>query len=718
MFCRRICLLLATLTLLQVAHAAVVVSTDLERSGQPLGNPSFIPSAVSEQTLAVTANGQGIEHAHSQAISAVDGDFAMTFWYRPQQDHTGAWRIITIKGNAPAERNFSLWMRPNDNRVHFRLSTAATFNDGGDSASELILNQWHHIAYVKEGNQLKLFINGRLDATDALGGAAIVNDGPLYIGSSPWHPSALGELAHVNVYQRTITALEARSLYLSEFTEFNLEEQGLAQGTPAYTTGAVVDAQALRINSADDGVVLPNSINLRPGTADFSVGLWFRMEAGHSGTWRALLRKANAGTDQTFGLWLHPDSNRLRFRISTDQQADTVGDSNAELALNEWTHLAYVKHQGTLRLYINGVQDVSINIPGNVQENNGPLYIGANPWDAAAIGSFDQVSVYNYRLIATDIARTVNQARMTPAVGGSWGPVIPWPHVAVSAANLPDGKILTWSGSERTTWPRDEQTYSSTWDPASNTFFELFHEGHNMFCAHLAMTEEGQVFVNGGRNQTNSPWTSLFDYRDNEWHQIENMATGGRWYPVTMALPSGHMMTSMGTATNFANPETWSDASGWQVLNNVDYSSMRQSNDGTAGSRRWWPTLTVAPSGEVFHFWTEAESHLIDTNGTGAVRDAQLTSNHANPAPGVYVQYDAGKLLVSGGNQGSWGNAATRDQTYTVDMNGPSPAIETAAAMNNRRTFHNLVPLPNGEVIAIGGSQYSGAFNNRGAGRW
>ena len=39
---------------------------------------------------------------------------------------------------------------------------------------------------------------------------------------------------------------------------------------------------------------------------------------------------------------------------------------------------------------------------------------------------------------------------------GSWGPVLPWPHVAVSAANLPDGRILTWSGSERDTWPRTD----------------------------------------------------------------------------------------------------------------------------------------------------------------------------------------------------------------------------------------------------------------------
>ncbi len=90
-----------------------------------------------------------------------------------------------------------------------------------------------------------------------------------------------------------------------------------------------------------------------------------------------------------------------------------------------------------------------------------------------------------------------------PQVTGQWGPVIAWPQVAVSAANLPDGRILTWSGSERRTWPTTEQTYSSTWDPETGAFFEVFHDSHNMFCAHLAMMADGQVFVNGGRNQQN-----------------------------------------------------------------------------------------------------------------------------------------------------------------------------------------------------------------------
>jgi hypothetical protein len=140
-----------------------------------------------------------------------------------------------------------------------------------------------------------------------------------------------------------------------------------------------------------------------------------------------------------------------------------------------------------------------------------------------------------------------------PADVGTWGDVLSWPHVAVSMANLPDGRILTYSGSERRTWPTTERTFSATWNPETGEFIENLHDGHNMFCAALSMTHDGQVFVNGGRNQGNSPWTTLFNYRDNQWNSIENMASGGRWYPTTLTMGNGNIRTALGSSTR--NPD-------------------------------------------------------------------------------------------------------------------------------------------------------------------
>ena len=119
-------------------------------------------------------------------------------------------------------------------------------------------------------------------------------------------------------------------------------------------------------------------------------------------------------------------------------------------------------------------------------------------------------------------------------VKGQWGPVIPWPHIPVSAANLPDGRILTYSAARATSFPAavKAQTYSATWDPASNTFIDTLNDGHDMFCAHLSTLEDGRIFVTGGRNRVMT--TSTFDFKTNTWTQIDDM-NNGRWHSLRLA---------------------------------------------------------------------------------------------------------------------------------------------------------------------------------------
>ncbi len=300
---------------------------------------------------------------------------------------------------------------------------------------------------------------------------------------------------------------------------------------------------------------------------------------------------------------------------------------------------------------------------------------------------------------------------------GQWGPVIPWPHVAVSAANLPDGRILTWSGSERATWPTTEQTYSGTWNPETGEFIEVFHTGHNMFCAHLAMAEDGRVFVNGGRNQTNSPWTSLFDYRNNSWEQIENMPSGGRWYPTTLALSDGDMFTAIGTATNQRNPERWDPVSGWQVQNGIDFNSMVLDDyfsTGTHGESHWWPLLHVAPNGKIFHSGPTPQMHWINTARNGDFKAVGSVFTDWYHKHGTTIMYDEGRLLTAGG-WASGADIASTNQAFTVDLNGPAPVVALTQPMQHARKFHNGVMLPNGEVLVVGGNTSGRKFSDDGA---
>ena len=84
-------------------------------------------------------------------------------------------------------------------------------------------------------------------------------------------------------------------------------------------------------------------------------------------------------------------------------------------------------------------------------------------------------------------------------VTGAWGPVIQWPHIPVSVAHLADGRVITWASTRPTTFPAGETfTYSTIFDPRTNTFTDLPNIKHDMFCAGVASLADGPFLVSGG----------------------------------------------------------------------------------------------------------------------------------------------------------------------------------------------------------------------------
>jgi len=153
-----------------------------------------------------------IPHSGSLFLGAEDRDFAVSFWIYLRTGATGAWRAIMHKGSSDSQRTFSLWMHPEDDRVHFRISTSAGPNEGGDSVSSLSLHRWTHVAYVKAGRSLKLYLDGRLDAVVSLQGASVANAGPVYLGRSPWYAGIDGALDDVRAFAFALPAGAVESL--------------------------------------------------------------------------------------------------------------------------------------------------------------------------------------------------------------------------------------------------------------------------------------------------------------------------------------------------------------------------------------------------------------------------------------------------------------------------------------------------------------------------
>lgn len=293
---------------------------------------------------------------------------------------------------------------------------------------------------------------------------------------------------------------------------------------------------------------------------------------------------------------------------------------------------------------------------------------------------------------------------------GSWGPVISWPQIPVSAANLADGRVLTWASNQADNFQLNgpEYTHASVWDPSDNSFIDVSHPGHDMFCAHQVMLEDGRVFVNGGRSH--SPLTSVFDSETDTWTVMENMSFG-RWYPTTIALSDGSVLTALG-GSGGQYPELWESGLGWKLMTGIDLTAPILSFT-SYWEQDWWPYLTVKPDGDLLHYGPTPDMHTVNTSGVGSISGEGVLTTDWYPKNGAHTVYDEGKIIVTGGGISESIRAST-NKALVIDFNGPNPIVTTIAPMTHPRRFHNAIVLANGEVLFVGGNTSGIQFDDTG----
>ncbi len=316
--------------------------------------------------------------------------------------------------------------------------------------------------------------------------------------------------------------------------------------------------------------------------------------------------------------------------------------------------------------------------------------------------------------VAPAPSATTATARITL---GEWGSIINWtPHIPVTAATLPDGRLLTFSSNQRTTFPVGaEFTYAAVWNPKTGAFTEINNNRHDMFCGGTAMLPDGRVLINGGRNTVRL--SSIFDWRTNQWSAIPNM-NDPRWYNTSVALTDGSVFTVTGDGgTNTA--ERWTSSGGWQRLTGIPWQTVI-SQPGYV--TRWHPLIMIAPDGRLFHGGPTREMNWITTANGGSLSYAGVNVPGAlYPKEGCFAMYDEGQILVAGGSSST--SSGSVDSTtgtstgaaFTIDLRSGSPVVSSAPSMQYARQFCNSVILPNGEVIVIGGNTSGRKFNDTGS---
>jgi galactose oxidase len=300
----------------------------------------------------------------------------------------------------------------------------------------------------------------------------------------------------------------------------------------------------------------------------------------------------------------------------------------------------------------------------------------------------------------------------TDPAQGIWGPTIGFPLVPAAAAQLPDGRILTWSAQ----LPNDYiggsgLTQTAILDPNTTVVTQstVTNTQHDMFCPGTATLTDGRLMVTGGSDSTK---TSIYDPTTGQWTAGPPMNLG-RGYQGMTTLSDGRAFVLGGSwsgALGGKNAEVWSATDGWRLLPGVPVDPIltadpqgiyRQDNHG------WFFSWS---GNQVFHAGPSKQMNWFSTTGTGAVTPAGTRGDDVDAMNGNASMYDVGKILVVGGAT-AYQNADGRNSAYVIDINN-GVNVRKVAPMAYARAFANSVVLPDGKVLVVGGQARAVPFSD------
>jgi YVTN family beta-propeller protein len=293
-----------------------------------------------------------------------------------------------------------------------------------------------------------------------------------------------------------------------------------------------------------------------------------------------------------------------------------------------------------------------------------------------------------------------------------WSSVVTLPVVPVSAANLPDGKLLLWSAEDRFSFGSDGgRTYTATFDPATSTATERLasETAHDMFCPGTATLPDGRILVNGGLSNGK---TSLYDPSTGAWTRGGDMNIT-RAYEGTAPLADGSVLTLGGSwsgGVGNKHGEVWTEATGWRRLPGVTidpFLSIDKTRNFGMDSHLW---LLQAGNGRVFHAGPGFNMNWVDTDGNGRVTPAGRRGDDEFSINGNAVMFDIGRVLKVGGAAGYEGIPSNAN-SYVIEL-GATATVRKVQSMAYRRAFQNSVVLPNGQVVVIGGATVAVGFSD------
>jgi fibronectin type 3 domain-containing protein len=345
-----------------------------------------------------------------------------------------------------------------------------------------------------------------------------------------------------------------------------------------------------------------------------------------------------------------------------------------------------------------GVAGVQFLLDGNNLSGEDTSSPYAITWDTTVVANGTHMLSARARDAAGNVTTTTNTnvtvnnvSGSDPSVLGQWGSIIPLPAVAVHSALLPTGNVLFFQGD----FAQGGQQY--VFSPQTTVSTQVPNATADLFCAGQAVLADGRPLIVGGTSTQGGLGVrdiTAFNWQNSTWQNLAQMHYP-RWYATGTTLGDGKILVTSGANTSSTDlvqiPELYSpSANTWQ--------------DVTSATRNipFYPFIYQLPDGRIVRLGASEEATVSEALNTSMNQWSSIDSRIIDG--GSVTNYAPGKFMKAGSASDSGFTGQSAKTAYTLDMNQSGAIWQPSSNMNFARSFLNLTNLPDGNVLATGGS--------------